>query len=248
VKTLRSALGLAVAALLVGASGCDDKTPPKAETPEAAPPATATTAAAPDPPRAPDIVVDNATVAVGNDRVSIGETALADKVAVFVTGRPKIEGEVVNVVAMRNAKPGSVAAVVTALRKAKAASVVIKTDSRDGATTPLAVTFPSAAPPDCAAVAWIAKDASINVWPAGGGTAKKLVKGLAGPDMTLGGEAVRKQQQGCSSSALYIGADDVLTWGLAFDLATGVLSGPGARVSSVVLVSNPVPGRKLLAD
>ena len=39
---------------------------------------------------------------------------------------------------------------------------------------------------DCTTVAWIAKDAAIDVWPAGGGTAKRVIKGLAGPDMTLG--------------------------------------------------------------
>ncbi len=244
------AVGLAVgvATALLALAACDKESSTPEPSAAAAAVAPSAPPAAPEPPRAPDIVVDTTTVAVGNDRVATGEPGLADKVAVFVTGRPAIAGAAVSVVAMRGAKPGPVAAVVAALRKAGAGSVVLRTEARDGTTQKLPVSFPTAALPGCAAVAWIARDAAIDVWPAGGGTARRIVKGLAGPDMTLGGEAVRKQLSGCDASALYVGADDVLTWGLVFDLATGALTAPGARVSSVVLVTSAVPGRKLAPE
>jgi hypothetical protein len=238
---------LLCAAFAALAVACD-KEPAKAELPEAAPAAvTATASAPPDPPRAPDIVVDPGNVAIGNDRVATGELGLADKVAVFLNGRPMIAGATVSLVAMRNSKPSQVAAVVTALRKAKAAGAIIRTDGRDGVTGKLPVEFTSTAT-DCATVAWIAKDGSIVVWPAGGGAAHKAIRGLAGPDMTLGTDAVRKQQSSCNASELFVGADDAFTWGLVFDLATMSLAAPGSHLSSGVLVSNPSIGRKLTFD
>ncbi len=226
------------------AMGCD-KESAKTEAPEAAVSVAPTASAPPDPPMAPDIVVDGSNISVGNQRIATGEPGLADKVAVFVTGRPLIEGQTVSVVVMRNAKPSGPLAVLSALRKAKAAGAIVRTEGRDGTTQSLPVAFTSTAP-DCAAAAWIAKDAAIDVWPAGGGTAKRIVKGLAGPDMTLGGEALRKQMAACSASQVFVGSDEGLTWGLEFDLATGALKAQGSHVSSAVLLADAVPGRKLV--
>jgi hypothetical protein len=244
-------LPLAGLVSLVLAAACD--TPPgQGSTVEAAaspPTATVTAAAsvAPDPPRAPDIVIDATNVSVGTNRLATGELGLADKLAVFLTGRPMIEGNAVSFVAMRNARPSQVFAVVTALRKAKAASAVVGTEARDGSTQRVSLTFAKSVS-DCTTVAWIAKDAAIDVWPAGGGTAKRVIKGLAGPDMTLGTEAMRKQWAGCGASELVIGSDDLMSWGLAFDLATAGTQASGTHPSTVVLVTNVVPGRKLVLE
>jgi len=168
---------------LAASAGCDKDEPARASAEAAAPaataPATGTASSAPEPAQAPDIVVDGANVSVGTDRLATGELGLADKVAVFLRGKPGIEGNAVRLVAMRTARPSSVVAVVTAVRKAGAASAVIRTDARDGTTQSLPVSFASSVA-DCATVAWIAKDAAIDVWPAGGGTARRVLKGLAG--------------------------------------------------------------------
>jgi hypothetical protein len=216
-----------------------------------APSQTATTATSssppppPEPPRAPDIIIDNSNVSVGSDRLATGEPALADKLAVFLTNRPMIAGNVVSFVAMRNAHPSQVAAVVTALRKAKATGALVATEARDGTTQKVPLSFTSSVV-DCTTVAWIAKDAAIDVWPAGGGTARRVLKGLAGPDMTLGTEAMRKQWTGCAASELVVGAEDVMPWGLVFDLATAATQAAGVHPSQAVLVTNVVPGRKLV--
>ena len=231
-------LGLAAAA-------CDKDSTPTG-TPEAAVLAKPSAApSAPEPPRAPDIVVDAANVAIGQNRVATGEPGLADKVAVFLTGAPAVEGATVSVVAMRPAKPSQVAAVIAALRKAKAAGALIRTEARDNTTQKLPLSFTTSAA-DCATVAWIAKDSAIDVWPAGGGTAKRVIRGLAGPDITLGTDAIRKQQAGCSAPELFVGGDDTLTWGLVFDLATTAIGSPGVTASSGALVGAAVPGRKLV--
>jgi hypothetical protein len=240
---------LGAAGLLSAACGaCDESGKPAPEAAAIAPPtATVTASAPPEPPRAPDIVVDGANVSVGNDHVATGEPGLADKVGVFVNGRPMITGNTVSFVAMRNAKPSAVAAVVAALRKAKATGAVVKSEARDGTTQKVPLSFTTSVA-DCATVAWIAKDAAIDVWPAGGGTAKRVIKGLAGPDMTLGTEAMRKQWTSCSAPELVVGADDVMSWGLVFDLATAGLQAAGTHVSTAVLVTNAVPGRKLVLE
>jgi hypothetical protein len=242
----RPIVRLVLAATLVFANACDNEST-KADTPPDAghaPPLVTTIAARPEPPKAPDIIVDATRVAIGNERIPAGEPGLADKVAVFVTGRPAIEGQVVDFVAMRNAKPSHVAAVASALRRARATGVNVKTEARDGSTQKLPLSFTTSVA-DCATVAWIAKDVAIDVWPAGGGTAKRVIKGMAGPDMTLGTEAVEKQASVCGAPELVVGSDDRLTWGLVFDLATMSLRAPGTRMSTAVLVTNAVPGRKL---
>jgi hypothetical protein len=224
---------------------CDKETG-KSDTPiDSGYAAPATAAAPPEPPRAPEIIVDSANVSVGSERIPAGEPGLADKVAVFVVGRPAIAGQVVDFVAMRNARPSQVAAVASVLRRAKAAGVNVKTSNRSETTQQLPLSFASRVA-DCAPVAWIAKDAAIDVWPAGGGTAKRIIKGMAGPDMTLGTEAVLKQSSACGSPELLVGADDRFPWGLVFDLATMSLQAPGARSSAVLLVTNAAPGRKVV--
>jgi hypothetical protein len=206
--------------------------------PSAAPPP------APEPPRAPDIIVDRETVAIGPEHVATGEPSLADKVGALVSGQPTIEGHTADLVAMRNAKPSQVAAVVGALRAAKATGAKVKTAARDDTTQALPLSFASSVP-DCTVVVWIAKDGVINVWPAGGGAAKRVGRGLAGPDMTLGTDAVRAQWAGCTAPAIVVGAEDTMTWGLVFDLATTVLASPGSRANAAVLVTSAAPGHKL---
>jgi hypothetical protein len=210
---------------------------------QAAPPTTPSV----EPPRAPEIIVDATNISIGAQRVPAGEPGLADKVAVLVTGQPMIADQAVDFVAMRSAKPSHVAAVAWALRRARANGVNVKTSTRNDTTQKIPLSFASVVA-DCAAVAWIAKDAAIDVWPAGGGTAKRIIKGMAGPDMTLGGEAVQKQTGGCGANELLVGADDRFSWGLVFDLATLSLQAPGSRVSTAVLVTNAVPGRKVALE
>jgi len=233
--------------VLVGLAGCDEASssapaaPPSAT---AAPPAPSPTAAAPEPPRPPDIIVDRSTVSVGRERLPAGDPGLANALVALLSAQPTIGGQTVDVVAMRNAKPSQVEGVVAALAAAKATGAGVKTETRDGATARLPIAFTKSVS-DCVTVGWIAKDAAIEVWPAGGGKAKRVIRGLAGPDMTLGTEAMRAQAEGCSASEVAIGAEDSMNWGLLFDLGTSALTAPGARASAAVLVGAAVPGRKL---
>jgi hypothetical protein len=212
---------------------------------QSAPVATPAPPAAPEPPHAPDIIVDRDKVAIGADHLATGEPALGDKVGSLLAGAPAIEGHALDLVAMRNAKPSQVVAIVGALRAAKATGVTVKTAARDDTTQKLPVSFATSVA-DCTVVIWIGKDGFTSVWPAGGGAAKRVGHGLAGPDMTLATDAVRTLWSGCGSPAVVTGADDAMTWGLVFDLATGVLASPGSRASAAVLVTSAMPGKKLV--
>lgn len=229
----------------VTCAACDDSSA-GARVPEAVATAAVTTSAAPVPetPHAPDIVVDASYVSVGTERIASGEVAFSDKLAGMLSGRPLIAGAVVTFVAMRTVKPSQVAAVVAALRKAKATGAVVKSEARDGTTQSAPLSFTTTVA-DCTTVAWIGKEGVIDVWPAGGGAAKRVIKGLAGPDMTLGTEAMRKQWSSCGAPELVAGADDVLTWGLVFDLAMSALEAASTRVTAVVLDNAAVPGHKI---
>lgn len=211
--------------------------------PSAAPPAPAP-APTPEAPRAPEIIVDRSTVSVGTEHVATGEPALVEKVGALVTGQPAIAGHTAELVAMRNAKPTQVVAVLGALRAAQAGGAKVKTAARDDTTQALPISFASSVP-DCTVAMWIAKDGVIDVWPAGGGAAKRVARGLAGPDVTLGTDAVRAVWAGCGAPAIVVGAEDTMTWGLVFDLATTVLKAPGSRASSAILITNATPGHKV---
>jgi hypothetical protein len=239
---LASALLVSVTALW---TACDSK----ATTPEAPAPIVASDAAAaapppPPAPTAPEIIVDRSNIDIGKNRVATGEPGLTDKIAVFLRGSPGLAGAVVDVVAMRSVKPSQVQAVLTALRQANVASVDVKTETREGETRKLPLFWPKTLP-DCATMAWIAKDAAIDIWPVGGGAAKRVIRGLAGPDLTLGMEAFQKQAADCQASYFVVGADDAMSWGVVFDLAMAALHQPWTRTSGAELLASAVPGHKV---
>jgi hypothetical protein len=231
----------------VATAACDESSSGGAAEPgaQSAPVATPVATPAPEPPRAPEIIVDPDKVSVGAQRVATGEPALGDKVAAALAGAPAIDGHTPDIVAMRNAKPSQVAAVVGALRAAKATGVTVKTSARDDTTQKLPLSFTTGVP-DCTVVIWIGKDGFTNVWPAGGGNAKRVGHGLAGPDMTLASDAVRGLWSGCGSPVIAVGADDAMSWGLVFDLGTNVLGSPGSRANAAVLLTSATPGKKLV--
>ena len=190
------------------------------------------------------LIVDPKTVAIGKDSVSVTDPGLTDRAFGLLSGKPGIEGRTVSFVVMRNAKPSQVAAVSQAIFRAKASGATVKSEARDNTTQGLALSSPATVA-DCAAVVWIAKNGSIAVWPAGGGSTKRVGRGLAGPDLTLGLAAVRERREGCGAAELVLGAEDTIPWGVAFDLAEDAMSVTSAQANSVVLVTRALPGKKI---
>jgi hypothetical protein len=198
-------------------------------------------------------MVESGAVTVDDNRSSAAEPDLAGRVGTFIIGKPKVEGEVVEVMAARNAKPSHVGAAIQALKKGKAKGALVKTETRDKTTVDLLpLTFVDAFPP-CSAAAYVAKDAAVHVWTAGGTVATRFTRGWAGPDITLGSDAIRKASTACDSNVFFVGGDEAMTWGVVFDLAVtarGAVDGgaPTLRAKDAVLANDMVPGRKVTAE
>lgn len=239
------AVAVAVAAVGVLAA-CDQGASPAATngTASTAPPAPAPSPAPVVEAQAPEIIVDPKTAAIGKESIPVTDPALVDRAFAALSGKPAIEGHNVSFVAMRNAKPSQVAAVAQAIFRAKASGATVRSEARDNTTQRVALSSPASVA-DCAAAAWIGKNGSITVWPAGGGAAKRVGRGLAGPDMTLGLAAVRERREGCGAPELVLGADDEMPWGVVFDLAESAMSVTSAQANSVVLVTHATPGKKI---
>lgn len=229
-------------------AGCDDK--PK-DAPKEAPSASATPSAAPSsaPPKEPEtttISMDDAAVTINGARVPFEGAEPRTRIATELGGKPKVAGEVVPLVVMRPAKATKVAIAVAALKDAKAKSVVIKAQKRDGQMAEIPVSFGASAP--CVAVAQIGKDVAINVWTLGGTTAKRFAKGMAGPDLTLGSEGFRKQIAACDTKVAVLSADESVTWGLLYDLALTTKEDPDPKskdVAFALATESVVAGRKV---
>jgi len=208
-----------------------------------APPAT------PEPPRAPVIVVEDASCTIDGEIVLFSAADASDRIAAILAGKPHVQGELVALSASRDAKTPRVSAVLSALKKVKAKGALVRTKKRDSSMGELELAIDHAAPADCTATGAVNKDGSIAVWPSSGGVAKRFKRGFAGPDLTLGSDALQKLAAGCDSSVWYVAGDDALVWGLPFDLALATLGAPDAKAMrashTVLLTSPPVAGRKV---
>lgn len=240
---------VSVAFLLASATGCDDK--PSATTASATAKPTATAAAEPPPPPKPTttyLAVSDDALSVNGVRVEFQGLDPKVRMVQELAGKPKIAGEVVSVEIARQTKAPKVAIVLAALKDSKATAVTVRTAKRDGVVTDVPFGYQEN-PPPCSAAAFIAKDISISVWPISGQVAKRFAKGMAGPDLTMGGDAFRKAASSCDSPIAYVAADESITWGLVFDLALAAKEGGEGGAFRAqkfgVPLDGPVPGRKV---
>lgn len=241
------ARALITASALLALAACDEKPAPKATAASAtsAPPP-APSATAPEEPSAPVLSMDDKALTVSGTSVPFDAPNVPGRLASALSGRPKVAGEAVSLAVIRSAKASKVALVIAALRDAKASEVLVKAQKRDGAMGELTVAWPTL--PPCAAVAYLGKDVSISVWTVGGTVAKRFAKGMAGPDMTLGSEGLRKVASACESPVALLAADDSVTFGLLFDLALATRESEDPRVAKLKFglpASAIVPGRKV---
>jgi hypothetical protein len=235
---------------LVLASGCDEKKATPTTEPSAS--AVASVALAPPPvAKPPFLSVDEKACYVGGDKVDLAAGDAKARVAAILGTKPKVEGEMLELQALRDVKFPKVAALLDGARTAKAKGVTIKTSRRDQSMGEIEVRFDHAPLAACSAIASIGKDSGVNVWPAGGGTADHFTHGMAGPDMTRGVAGAQKVAGACAESYVWaVTAEDTVQWGLVFDLATLAMGafdgGKPMRATQLDVLADAVPGRKVL--
>ena len=248
----QTAARLMLGFVLVGSSGCDDAPPPKNPfdpSPSATvkpPPVTE----APKPEGPPQIEVDSLSPKVGFTRVLLDKPNGKDKLAEEITAnKSHFSGKDVKIKADRKAKPSWVVAVVQQLGQAGAETITIETETRK--EYPQSVTFTPqslvTSPAACSVVAMVREDRGTAVWKLSGGMAFKRTRGFAGPDLTMTGETIERLAKGCKSSeSIFLAADEVIEWGLLYDLAASTQRLEDARFDKVVLLRDvPTAGREV---
>jgi hypothetical protein len=240
-SALRRCIGFAVPAVLA-LSGCKEEPKKPEPTPPAAVSTVATKQEAPKPLNAPTLLLSEDGLLINGDKVD----PVADKIVAALKERPKIVGESVKVTILRATKMPKVDAFFTALRRLGATAVVVGTQGRDGKEA--SYTFGLAAnAPACSPVAHISKEMIISVWPLGGGSTKKLSKGMAGPDITQGSDAIAAQAGHCEGAVAVVSGEDPVTFGLVFDLARAATAAElkGHPAAAQLLGKVPAAGRKV---
>lgn len=233
------------------AAACDDRSAADTKsTPDAA--AGARTSAPLLPPAQvesmPTLNIDEGAATLSGMRIDFTGDAKG-KLTAALADNAKVAGSVVPVEAMRNATMARIATALAALKAAKAKGAILRTAMRDpGVLGSLEVRFDVGVPARCSAVAMIGKDSAISVWAAGGGGGQRFSRGMAGPDITLGSDGLRRASAACDSPDYFLSADDSVKWGLVFDLAMAARGGEAGAMRATqahVLLAVPVAGRKL---
>lgn len=208
------------------------------------------TSAVPEPEGPPDFEIDSIGAKVGFER-SMTETSegLEKLRADLAKQKPHVDGKDLVVRVDRQAKRPWVATYLTELFKAGAASVKLKTDTREGYPTELSFLSQAEATTasKCSAVGMILDDRSTAVWKVSGGTASRRQKGMAGPDLSMTGETLERVGKQCKESNLFFvsGAESV-EWGLIYDLAASSQRLEKFRFERMVLLNEvPTPGHKI---
>ncbi len=243
---MRARLALVSFCSVLSLAACDEKkdAPAKAESAAEAPKAEAPKVdeVKKAPPRLV-LYVDPSGVSVGGTLVDAKREDLEAGIAEALAKGPFTMPDPFEVSVARQALVPTVRALVAALKKHGERQVVLKTATRKGDLAALPVTIETSSLKGASA-AGVGKDGSIAVWPAVGGGARKKSRGFAGPDLTLGGELVGKAVG--EGGALVYNGDDMVQWGLVFDLAQTRVEYKNASTAAVAIAGGRYePGKKV---
>jgi hypothetical protein len=233
---------------LLGALGCDDSKKPAPATTAAA---TAEPAPSPTPTKPtlpPSIALDTSGALVAGQRVTLDGAGATERLKGELTQhREFLEKKEVRVSAERKVKPAYVSTMLAGLGSIGATRVLIRTSTRSDFPAEVGFLPPEAAKaaPRCSVIGMILADRSTAVWHLKGGVAGRRGKGMAGPDLTLTGETIRKHAKSCKeSSVLFVAGAEGVEWGLVYDLAASSKTFGSVFFAEAALVSAPpVPGR-----
>ncbi len=232
--------------LFAASAACDEKTSAVAEAAVEAAAPSVTASTPPPPPKPPVVTLDDTAIVVTGDRMELGSPDAKGRIAAMLGNKPMVAGQTLEVDALRDTTMAHLAIAFDALHDAHVKGATVKTAQRDRTMGSVDVVFDHGAVSPCSAVGMVAKDNAINVWPYSGATAQRFSHGFAGPDITLGSDALRKAANGCDGALYFVAGDDTIKWGVVFDLALAAKTGGTLKPTTVVVLTKaPVPGRKI---
>jgi len=196
----------------------------------------------------PSLTVDELGPYLNGQRPKLSDPDGPAKLKQIVSELP-IKGKGVTLAILKKAKTTDVVAVVRELGAAGAPTVTIKVgDTRKDLPTELVVTPQGQfkeTPAACSIVGIITGKLETDIWSVQGGTAKKHVKGMAGPDLSNAGESIQKDVKKCDSRVAFFTADDTLDWQVTHLIGAAIkVNDTEKKLEKLVLLDEvPVPGR-----
>ncbi len=192
------------------------------------------------------ITVDDTSFIATGDKIDLTAADAKGRIVAMLANKPLVSGQTLEVDALRDTTMPRFSTALDALHDAKVPAITVKTAQRDRTMGTLTVSLDRGSVAPCSAVAMVTKDNAINVWPYSGATAQRFSHGFAGPDITLGSNALRKLANDCEGKFDFVSGDDTIKWGVVFDLAVAAATGGTIKATStVVLTKAAVPGRKI---
>lgn len=237
---------LALLAVVAALAACDEKKDSSSPAAPASAPPKETPKAAPPTDRPIDITVDAEGFLVAGDRAAgaEGQRKMRELVA-----KLELKGKPPTVIALRSAKAGDVAALFGALAGVGATDVTVRTQDRSkkDVTRTMIADSKAGKLQDCTVALMVQKDRTTASWPIRGGMATRYAKGMAGPDLSMTLEGVKKQVAACTSSAMVLSGDDSVEWGLVFDLSQmATTADPPLKITTFVVAHEALTaGRKV---
>lgn len=247
---MRSRLVPLLAMLSLAVTACGKDTPkrnpfdPSPSATKAAP----KVSAVPKPAGPPEIQVDQFGPKVGFEVVLIEKKDGRERLQKAIAGvKEHYEGKDIEIKVDRTAKTPWVRMVFAELEAIDVSSITVRTDTRPEFSPKLKFTPQGKAVdvPSCSLAMMVLDDRATATWKIAGGTAGRRSKGFAGPDLSTTAETIETRWKGCKDSSTYfVSADDVIEWGLTYDLAASAQKIPGVKLDRVVLLKEtPVAGR-----
>lgn len=152
----------------------------------------------------------------------------------------EVQGKAIQVETARNAKPVVVAHTLSLLFSKSPERVTVQTETRSDFAKELTFTRANKSLAACSVTGAITKERASAIWKVQGGTARKQVKGMSGPDLTMAQSTIDIVAKGCKSDVFVVGAADGVDWGLTYDLAAAARAAEKAGIQRIALPVAPL--------
>jgi hypothetical protein len=196
----------------------------------------------------PSLTVDELGAYLGGERAKPSSKEGLQKLQNIV-GRLPLQDKDITLIATKKANTQDVVLTVWHLGKGGAATILVKTEGRQGVPAEILLTpeHTISDPPACSVAVGVTDKFATGVWPYKGGGGKKHRPGFGGPDMSNTEKSVDKAIQRCKSNIAFFGGSYKHPWLHAYSLGALIKKvDTDKKIDKLVLLTDePVAGRKV---